>query len=105
MENPFLLERIGSTQMKPESDRPLSMLFEDTSTPKEEVVEEEDPQMATTWDMEEEILPTKSPMSQIYRTMSPSPRPEISSLWDPSHESLMETEPEQTHSSLNILDT
>jgi len=81
------------------------MLFEDTSTPKEEVVEEEDPQMATTWDMEEEILPTKSLMSQIYRTMSPSPRPEISSLWDPSHESLMETEPEQTHSSLNILDT
>ena len=91
--------------MKPESDRPLSMLFEDTSTPKEEVVEEKDPQMATTWDMEEEILPTKSLISQIYRTMSPSPRPGTSNLWDPSYKSSMETKPEQTHSSPNTWDT
>jgi len=81
------------------------MLFEGTSDAKEEVPEEGNPQMMMTWEEEETILLTMSPMKQAYRTMSPSPRPEISSLWDPSHESLMEIEPEQTHSSPNILDT
>jgi len=56
------------------------MLFEDVFGPKEEAVEEEDPQMMTTWEMEKMTLPMKSPMRQIYRTMSPSPRPETSSL-------------------------
>jgi len=81
------------------------MLFKDVSNAKDEVSEEEDPQMTTIWEGEETILPTMSPMRQAYRTMSPSPRPGTSNLWDPSHESLTETEPEQMHSSLNTLDT
>jgi len=81
------------------------MLFEGASDTKDEVPEEGNPQMTMTWKEEETILPTMSPMRQAYRTMSPSPRPEISSLWDPSHESLTEIEPEQTHSLLNTLGT
>jgi len=61
--------------------------------------------MMMTWEEEEAILPMKSLMGRIYRTMSPSPRPETSSLWDPSHESSMKIEPEQMHSSPGTSDT
>ncbi len=87
LEDPFLSDQISLTLMKPESELASSMLFEDVSAPKEEVEEEE-----TT-------LLTMSPMKTISRTMSPSPRPETSSLWDPSHKSSMETKLEQMHSS------
>jgi len=80
------------------------MLFEGISDPKEGIAEKANPQKTTTWE-EEETLPMMSPMRQAYRTMSPSPKPEISNLWDPSHESSMETEPEQMHSSPNTLGT
>ncbi len=70
------------------------MLFGDTSDSSEGTQEGQDPQTTMTWE-EEAILPTKSPMGQAYRTISPSPKPETSSLWDPSHESSMEIEPEQ----------
>jgi len=91
--------------MKPKSEQPSSMLFADVSTPRDKAAEEEDPQTMMTQDMEEATLPMKSPMSQIYRTMSPSLRPGTSSLWDPSHESSIEIEPEQMHSSPSISDT
>ncbi len=80
------------------------MLFGGASDLEEEILKGQDPQMTTTWE-EETILLTTSPMRQAYRTMSPSPRPETSSLWDPSHESLMEIEPEQTPSSPSTSDT
>jgi len=80
------------------------MLFEGASDAKEEVPEEGNPQMTTTWE-EETTLLMMSLMGQAYRTMSPSPRPETSNLWDPSHESSTEIEPEQTCFSLSTLGT
>jgi len=74
LENPFLLDQIDSTLMKPGSEPPSLMLFADVSSPKEEVAEEEDPQMMTTKETEETTLQTMSLMRQIYRTMSLSPR-------------------------------
>src|SRR5216683_1455551 len=97
LEDPFLSELIGSTTTKQGSEQPSSMLFGGVSDRKEEALEEWDPRM-TTKD-EEETLQTTSPMMTIYRTMSPSPRPETSSLWDPSLESSMETGLEQMPSS------
>jgi len=106
LENPFLLDPIDSTPMRHESEPPSSMLFGGTSDAQEEgVVEEETPWMTTTQKMKEASLPTMSPMRQAYRTMSPSPRLETSSLWDPFHESSMGTEPEQKPSSLSTWDT
>ncbi len=105
LENPFLLEPINSTLKRHESELPSLMLFEGASDTKEEVMKEEDPQTMMTWEEEEMILPTMSPMEWAYRTTSPSPRPETSNLWDPSHESSMETKPKQTHSSLSTLGT
>jgi len=100
LENPFLLDPIGSTSRKHKSEPPSSMLFKGASDVKEEEApEEETPQMMMTWETKGASLPMTSPMGQVYRTMSPSPRPGTSSLWDPSHESSMETEPEQKCSS------
>jgi len=96
LEDPFLLDPIDSMMKKHESGPPSLMLFEGVSNTKEEAWEEEDPQMTTTWE-EEAILLTISPMNQAYRTMSPSPRPETSNLWDPSRKSSTEIEPEQMH--------
>src|SRR6266851_1169755 len=90
LEDPFLLEPIGSTTTKQESEQHLSMLFGGASGLKEETLEGQDLQTMTMKD-EEEALPTTSPMMRIYKTISPSPSPEISSLWDPSLESSMET--------------
>jgi len=88
---------------KRDSEPPSSMLFGGTSETTDK--EGEDPQMMTTQEMEETTLLTKSLMAQSYRTMSPSPRPMTSSLWDPSHESLTEIDPEQTHSLLSTSGT
>jgi len=104
LEDPFLSELISSTTKKHESEQHSSMLFGGASDLKEEILEEQDPQMTTTWE-EEAILPTKSPMGRTYRTMSPSPRPETSSLWDPSLESSMETGLEQMPSLPSTSDT
>src|SRR6266851_7484814 len=89
LEDPFLSELIGSTTTKQGSEQPSSMLFGGTSDLKEETLEGQDPQM--TMEDEEETLLTMSLMMQIYRTISPSPSLETSSLWDPSLESSMET--------------
>src|SRR6267154_5292488 len=70
LEDPFLLDPIDSTPKKHESEPPSLMLFEGASDAKEEVPEEENPQMTTNWE-EETILPMMSPMRQAYRTMSP----------------------------------
>src|SRR5216683_5346253 len=104
LEDPFLSEPTGSASKKRESEQRSSMLFGGASDLKEETLEGQDPQTTTMRD-EEEILLTTSPMMQIYRTMSPSPRPETSSLWDPSLESSMETELEQMPSLPSTSDT
>jgi len=87
--------------MKLKSKPHLLMLFTDTSN----IVEEGDPQIIKTLEMEETNLLIMSPMKQHSRTTSPSPLPIMLSLWDPSHTSLTEIEPEQKHSLLSILDT
>ncbi len=79
------------------------MLFGDASDLKGETQEEQDPQ--TTMEDEEGNLPTTSPMMRIYKTMSPSPSLETSSLWDPSLESSTETGPKQMPSLPNTSDT
>src|SRR6266851_6308815 len=83
LEDPFLSELISSTTKKHESEQHSSMLFGGASDLKEETLEEQDPQ---TMEDTEEALPTTSPMMRIYKTMSPSPNPEISNLWDLSLE-------------------
>ncbi len=79
------------------------MLFGGASDLKGETLEEQDPQ--TTMEDEEGTLPTTSPMMRIYKTMSPSPSLETSSLWDPFPESSMETGPEWMPSLPNTSDT
>jgi len=79
------------------------MLFGGVSDLKEETPEGRDPQ--TTMEDEEETLPTTSPMMRIYKTISPSPSLETSSLWDPSLESSMETGLTQMPFSPNTSDT
>src|SRR6266851_7177726 len=103
LEDPFLSEAIGLTTTKQELEQPSSMLFRGVSAPKTGTLEEQDPQEMTK--DEEETLQTMSPMMTIYRTMSPSPRPETSGLWDPSLESSTETELEQMPSLPSTSDT
>src|SRR5216683_7748447 len=76
LEDPFLLEPIGSTPKKRKSEQPSSMLFGGISDLKEETPEGQDPQMTMTWEEGKEMtLLTTSLMRQAYRTMSPSLRP------------------------------
>src|SRR5216683_7457429 len=103
LEDPFLSELISSTVTKQGSEQPSSMLFEGVSDLKEETLEGQDPQ--TTMEDEEETLPTTSPMMRIYKTISPFPSLETSSLWDPSLESSMETGLAQMPFSPNTSDT
>jgi len=105
LENPFLLDPIDSTPKRHESEPPSSMLFEGASDDQEEGTTGEETPQTITQETTEVSLPTMSPMRQAYRTMSPSPRLGTSSLWDPSHESLMGTEPEQKPSSPSTWDT
>jgi len=104
LEDLFLSKPTDLTPKKHESEQHSSMLFGGASDLKEETLEGQDPQTTTMRD-EEEILLTTSPMMQIYRTMSPSPRPETSSLWDPSLESSMETGLERMPSLPSTSDT
>src|SRR6266851_160680 len=103
LEDPFLSELISSTMKKHESEQHSSMLFGGASDLKEETLEGQDHQ--TTMEDTGEALPTTSPMMRIYRTMSPSPSLETSSLWDPFPESSMGTGPEQMPSLPNTSDT
>ncbi len=92
LEDPFLCDLLDLTPQKHKSTPPSSMLFGAASG----ALEEKDLQMMMTLETKEMTLPTMSPMRQAYRTMSPSPWLKTSNLWDPSQESSMKNEPEQT---------
>jgi hypothetical protein len=104
-DDPFLLDPIDLTTMEPTMPGlvpPFSVLFSTASSNKEE--EEAEDLLTTEMDLEE-TLATKSPMAQIFRILSPFPKLTTLSLWEPSHKSSTETEPELTHSLQNTLDT
>jgi hypothetical protein len=104
--NPFLSELTEWDPPNPQKDKStpaLSMLFEGASK-----ATDDHQMMTTTMEMidllEGEDLLTKSPMATC-RTMSPSPQPLKSELWDLYPGSLTETEPKPRPSSPNSSDT
>jgi hypothetical protein len=120
LENPYLLKDLDEdldpflsdlTDLEPlapakiESAQALSTLFEGASN---RMTDEAPQTMMMTSEatdlLEEEDLPTKTPMATC-RIMSPSPQPLKSELWDPYPGSSTETEPEPTPSSPNSWDT